>query len=1013
MNGCRISGLFLCVAMLAESSPAADPAPLLVRQFAMPAKGLPTVEQSERELPVIGETDVVVVGGGVAGVAAAFSAVEAGLSVVLIEERNDFGHELTATYRRCDGVDPRQLRGQLQQKIAKAEGDENSDLAVMLYTAANAVVCEGNRVRGVVVTNHSGRQVILAKVVVDATPEGRVATAAGARFDRNLTGRKTVRRFVALRRPSSLPTGEQPVPESLGLQGNRVLVHDRTLELVLETEIGKDLDRDLSALQATTLEKTFAVASHLAHEGKELAAIVPAAEIWIDEMPLVARRADWTETERSSLKLVTTDAVLPVGVEGLVVAGRLAASGPALETLGALEASGTLAGQVAVQLAGQVEDVPLAACKPSEDSVCLRSEVRELLGGIEPRTAYAAVRQEVTRLPVRGEYDVLVVGGGTSGAPAAIAAARQGARVALVEAGPNLGGTSSNQVVTYYWGVPWKSRLRLELDDQLDLKKRTTGGPREKVDFSGERKKLVLQQMALAAGVDVYYRSFGAGARVEGTRITGAIIENAAGRHVLRAKVVIDATGHADIAVAAGASSQKGRRSDGFLHRIEHGPLRDPTHIADISQSYVQYPARSVVMAIRESRRILGDYTLTFDDALAERLFPDAICRFRSNYDTHWPPNAGQSDRAQDWIALLGLWRRPIFGSIPYRCLLPEGLDGILVAAKAYSADHDALIAARMQPDLEHLGEAAGVAAAMAVRMNVTPRTVPIARLQEELVRLGVLRGEDAPRVTVTDAPPMRELLRQDFWGEERTSSDPRWAARHVRTPEQAARHLGTDESLDAMVELYLAGRSALPVLRPLLESPDESTREEAVLLLGMLGDRAAVPALMEFLRKRNPRTFRFFLPEATSRPSVPLYWSAVVLLGRFQEKQAVPPMLELLADPDECPPMLASFTIVALGRIGDARAIDAVRPYLAVADPTPVADESMKFERHWANRTAAARTLAFLGDQSGVPVLIELLDADQSLLRAYAHRLLEEITGQQIDRDRKAWETWWQTRRK
>ncbi|MDZ7618151.1 MAG: FAD-dependent oxidoreductase, partial [Patescibacteria group bacterium] len=320
---------FIAMVMLGAPSHAADPVPLEVRQFTLPAEGLPTVEQSERDLPVVGQADVVVVGGGVAGVAAALKAVEAGLSVVLVEQRNDFGHELTATYRRCDGIDPRQLRSQLQQKIAKAEGDEKSDLTVLLYTGANAVVREGKRVRGVVITNHSGRQVILAKVVVDATPEGRIATAAGARFDRNLTGRKTVRRFVSVRRPSSLPIGEQPVPESLGLQGNRVLVHDRTLELVLETEIGKDLDRDLSALQATTLEKTFAVASHLAREGKELAAIVPAAEIWIDEMPLVARRADWTETERSSLKLVTTDAVLPAGVEGLVVAGRLAASGPA------------------------------------------------------------------------------------------------------------------------------------------------------------------------------------------------------------------------------------------------------------------------------------------------------------------------------------------------------------------------------------------------------------------------------------------------------------------------------------------------------------------------------------------------------------------------------------------------------------------------------------------------------------------------------------------------------------
>jgi HEAT repeat protein len=134
-------------------------------------------------------------------------------------------------------------------------------------------------------------------------------------------------------------------------------------------------------------------------------------------------------------------------------------------------------------------------------------------------------------------------------------------------------------------------------------------------------------------------------------------------------------------------------------------------------------------------------------------------------------------------------------------------------------------------------------------------------------------------------------------------------------------------------------------------------------------------------------------------------------LLGRFQEKQAVPLMLALLADPDECPPMLASFTIVALGRIGDPRAVDVVRPYLNVADATPIADESMKFERQWAIRTAAARTLAALGDTSGVPALVELLDADQALLRNHAHRLLEEITGQEIERDRSDWEAWWRAR--
>ena len=86
------------------------------------------------------------------------------------------------------------------------------------------------------------------------------------------------------------------------------------------------------------------------------------------------------------------------------------------------------------------------------------------------------------------------------------------------------------------------------------------------------------------------------------------------------------------------------------------------------------------------------------------------VARWRSNYDSHFPHSANEEDRAQDWMAILGLFRKPLWGSIPYRAILPQGLDGILVVGKAHSATHDALIGGRMQRDLQHLGEAAGVA---------------------------------------------------------------------------------------------------------------------------------------------------------------------------------------------------------------------------------------------------------------------------------------------------------------
>jgi HEAT repeat protein len=289
-----------------------------------------------------------------------------------------------------------------------------------------------------------------------------------------------------------------------------------------------------------------------------------------------------------------------------------------------------------------------------------------------------------------------------------------------------------------------------------------------------------------------------------------------------------------------------------------------------------------------------------------------------------------------------------------------------------------------MQRDLQHLGEAAGVAAATACRLRTTCREVPVRKVQKELVRLGVLRPEDLQSA----AGPAQKLGPADS--------------------EAAVRRLGTGEALDAMVDLYRAGPAAAPLVRPLLHAPDPRAREEAALVLGLLHDRAAVPLLLKFLKQRNPRTFVAKLPKASSIPSVPLYYSAVILLGRFRAAEAAPLLRDLLRDSARCPTDLASFTIVALGRIGDREAVAVIKPYLSVAREVTMQQENRDAEASWGVRTTAARVLATLGDRAGVPVLIQLLDSDQSLLRDYALRLLEEITGQRLGKDRRRWESWW-----
>lgn len=955
--------------LLTQAAPGAE-----IRSVSRVAQA--TIEQSPRDLPVTCQADVVVAGGGASGVAAALRAAADGHSVVIVEERNCLGHEaatqwaLFADESKIGSQFP--LAAKLQADLAGEGGRtapigaERCKAALHRRVAAQAkirvffaslpagVVLERGRVCGLVVVNRAGRQVFLAKAVVDATEDERVATAAGV--ERLLgAAQLRARRLIVV---SPMPKAPLSLPAALAACSVGPWRGLLSLDMVA--------GGDWSQAQAATLAQAMALRDALTAAQGKLDSFVVSPEIVVQGLPGVRRSP--------------SEAQLPASGEGLTLA-RPAAAHDVLEfPLSAALVSGETAGRLAGEMADKRPGF-LAAQTPGAATV---GAIRELLAGPDAGVRYAVLRQAAAALPVSAETDVLVIGGGTSGALAAIAAGRQGARVILVETLPNLGGTSSNRVNAYYWGVPWKSLLAEEIDAPIGAQRSQRQGGLQKVAFLGEEKKVVLQQLAASAGVQIYYRSFGAGAVVEEKRVVGAVIENASGRHVIRARVVVDATGQGDVAAAAGAAFDVGRPSDGFLNEAEHGPLRDALDPEDLSKFYLRYPQKALTLNIRESRRIVGDYTVTFQDALSGRRFPDVIARWRSNYDTHFPHSANESDAAQDWTGILGLFRKPLWGSIPYRAILPKGLENVLVVGKAYSTTHDALIGGRMQRDLQHLGEAAGVAAAMACREKTSPRTLSIDALQANLVRLGVLLPEELAEARIAPS-----------------------SAARIDLAATAAR-LGTEQALDAMVELYLAGAASAQHLVPLLKSSDAARRTEAALVLGMLDRAEAVPTLLERLQARDPRTFVFTLPEASSRPSVPVYYSAVILLGRQRVKEAAKPIAKLLKDPQACKPDLASYAIAALGRIGDKAYASAIRPYLALAKPVGLLEENQRFETHWGVATNAARALAQLGDNSGVPLLVELLDADQSRLRNYAQRLLEEITGRRYGKDRQAWRRWW-----
>jgi hypothetical protein len=127
-------------------------------------------------------------------------------------------------------------------------------------------------------------------------------------------------------------------------------------------------------------------------------------------------------------------------------------------------------------------------------------------------------------------------------------------------------------------------------------------------------------------------------------------------------------------------------------------------------------------VGVRETRRIVGDYVLTEEDVLKGRKFDDGIAKGCFPVDIHSP-----TDKRNVWVELEDAY------DIPYRCLLPVGLENTLIAGRCISATHEALASARVQSHSMAQGQAAGVAAAMASLEGVTPREISIRQLQDNL----------------------------------------------------------------------------------------------------------------------------------------------------------------------------------------------------------------------------------------------------------------------------------------
>lgn len=412
------------------------------------------------------------------------------------------------------------------------------------------------------------------------------------------------------------------------------------------------------------------------------------------------------------------------------------------------------------------------------------------------------IEEKPRQTPIKAETEVLVIGGGSAGVSAAVAAARNGADVILVERLGYLGGLATGGVIillltlddgrgrqvigglcqevtdrltqrgaAYY---PPQSEWGSQ-DEALVARDQRWGlvwghGPhrvRYSVAYDPEEFKFALNTMTEEAKVRLLMHAYACDAIVEDGRISGVTFQSKSGRFAILANVVIDATGDGDIFTSAGAAYEKENvlpwlwfsmggvknpeaaidAGGWFFHTLGEGRVLLPwgatervTRKIDATDpddlTYAELACRKRVMeevdrlrrespsfanahvchiadqiGITESRRLVGEYMLGRDDV-------DTPC--------------------DDVIAITGHWTKyDALYYIPYRSLLPKELSNVLAAGRCISVDHRVHHATKEIPSCMATGEAAGTAAALAVKDQIGLKQLNVKRLQQQLEAQG------------------------------------------------------------------------------------------------------------------------------------------------------------------------------------------------------------------------------------------------------------------------------------
>ena len=406
--------------------------------------------------------------------------------------------------------------------------------------------------------------------------------------------------------------------------------------------------------------------------------------------------------------------------------------------------------------------------------------------------------------------DILVLGSGPSGFAAAYTAAKNGAKVILVEQGGDVGGISTSGLMSH-WTGSCGSPLYYEI-----LKRSAQyneGKFKNKITnlIDPEKLKTLYLEMLYEVGCKIMLYTFAEDAICNGNEILGATVINKSGKTDIYAKITIDATGDGDIAARAGAEFVLGRESDNkmqpstlmfkiggvdydravFLGSFESTYETPNGELQSLAKEHIPYPAGHILtyestlpgvvtcnmtnaididgtnaddltratficrkqmddivkylrefvpgyencyvissaslMGIRETRHFKGKYTLNEQDILEAKIFDDYVVKDAYfNFDVHNITGSGL-----DKTGVQKLFKQEKGYTIPYRCLIPDVKENLLLCGRNISGTHMAHSNYRVMPICIGIGEAAGAAAYISVSQDSNLKDVDAKEIRQ------------------------------------------------------------------------------------------------------------------------------------------------------------------------------------------------------------------------------------------------------------------------------------------